>query len=670
MNDQKMAAISMSLITTLLLISGLLAQVAAAYHPVVDMSGFRDLYVWPPEQFRPEPLERLLFVTGIFTLPIILFGTFYGYSRIFSRLPPRSVRFCASGASLVLTAAGIVFTGYVFSSNRYYLVGTIGTGFQALSCVALAGIGCIWLMKPSDSRMMMRCCRVLEISASATALGAGIMAPLLCIFGIESINSTSNYLSHFNAVFHAVVQVHLGRQLLTDLGSQYGLFPHFMEPVFRVSGLSVLSFTVMMALLMAAAYIAMYSAMRRTVANLTLCSLGFVAVVYAGYLRGTVYYQPENYFQYHPIRFLFPAVSLYLVQRYLTGAQHRWYPVMFIFSSLAVLWNPDTGIITLLSWLLLLIYNECAGFRVAAIARHIVKAALFFSAVAGTYAGVQYLTYGSFPDFAAFLNYQKLFYVSGFFMIPMPLWHPWNLVALVYTAGLLHSLSLLVERRVTPRSGLIFYLSVLGFGLLSYYQGRSHDDCLIGPSYPAVILITIYADTLLARVHQKRFPGERPALIFLVSLLLFCTASFVNEAPGIASFIATRVTAPAKKESTYLKRTVDSIRNNVSNGEEALLLSYHSGILSLATGTPCPVQVAGPSEMVLVSDCNKISGYLDSKGKKVFVDEVFLREFSGNPNACSAIARILEQKFSINYVAPVVWPGETDAYTIYMMTRK
>ena len=52
---------------------------------------------------------------------------------------------------------------------------------------------------------------------------------------------------HFLAYFDSVVQVFLGKTLLVDMAPQYGLYALLLKPLFKVIGLSVLNFTLVMA---------------------------------------------------------------------------------------------------------------------------------------------------------------------------------------------------------------------------------------------------------------------------------------------------------------------------------------------------------------------------------------------------------------------------------------
>ena len=664
MSDEKLAALCLSLVTTVVILFAGLGLLAAVYHPAVDLNGLLTIYNGKLSSFKPEPQERALYLTGITTLPFLLFGTYTLYHRLLGTMDRQSLANLAAIVSACLVAALICFSWFVFANNRYYFVNTIGTSWPALTGTILAAIGYIWLLTAPDKNG--RTGKLLEPITGALAAAIGVMASLYCIIGLESVEDTFNYLSHFNAVFHAVVQVHLGKQLLVDLINQYGLYPHFIEPFFRIFGLSVLKYTLLMALLLAAAYAGLYRFLRQSTHNRTIANLGFVALVYACYLRGAGTFF-DNYYQYHPVRILFPALSIYLVGRYLASGRRQGYLPLFLLGSTAVLWNLDTGVVVLLSWVLLLLYTECRN-GVPAMARHLLVAITVFLLTVGSYAGLQYLVYGHWPDFTSFLVYQRLFYVSGFFMLPMPLWHPWNLIVLVYAVGLLIALADLAGNEVTARSASLFYLAVLGFGLFSYYQGRSHDDCLPLPSYPAVIMITLYADALSERLPRIRNLAGRTLLLLLLAPMLFCAASFVNEAPAIASLFATRMTAVSRNASTYLKRNIDCIKGNIVPGEKPFLLTYHSGIISLATGVPYPLRVAGPSEMLLVSDCAKVAQYLASgEARKVFVDKAFLEDYEATPTACREISTVLDRDFTLNYINPFVLPGEKDAMAIYMM---
>jgi hypothetical protein len=72
------------------------------------------------------------------------------------------------------------------------------------------------------------------------------------------------YPHHFNSIFDANVQLYLGRPLLCrGLTHQYGLYPYFLEPLFRIIGLSVVSFSFVMQSLQVAVFGMIFWGLRR-----------------------------------------------------------------------------------------------------------------------------------------------------------------------------------------------------------------------------------------------------------------------------------------------------------------------------------------------------------------------------------------------------------------------
>ena len=131
---------------------------------------------------------------------------------------------------------------------------------------------------------------------------------------------------------------------------------------------------------------------------------------------------------------------------------------------------------------------------------------------------------------------QAIFFGSGFFMVKMELWHPWILLALIYAVALGLTIKKLKfmqnkgSKEEYNRNSLIFSLAILGAGVFSYYQGRSNSDLIIIVSYPAVILIGIFLDTILENfLRYSKIGKVFSGIIFIVifSVLANYSASAV-----------------------------------------------------------------------------------------------------------------------------------------------
>jgi hypothetical protein len=104
------------------------------------------------------------------------------------------------------------------------------------------------------------------------------------------------------------------------------------------------------------------------------------------------------------------------------------------------------------------------------------------------------IRYDNLPDFFELMQYQIYFYQLGFAMLPMKLIHPWNLVAIVYLIGLVYAAQSVIIKNDTMNSKMVFLLSILGFGIFVYYQGRSHDFNLFDVCFPAILIVTIFIE--------------------------------------------------------------------------------------------------------------------------------------------------------------------------------
>lgn len=60
---------------------------------------------------------------------------------------------------------------------------------------------------------------------------------LFNVLGPEHIQNIEIFWFSFNAFFYSAVQVFSGKELLVDFVNHYGLYPHFLEPLFHLVGL-------------------------------------------------------------------------------------------------------------------------------------------------------------------------------------------------------------------------------------------------------------------------------------------------------------------------------------------------------------------------------------------------------------------------------------------------
>ena len=144
-------------------------------------------------------------------------------------------------------------------------------------------------------------------------------------------------------------------------------------------------------------------------------------------------------------------------------------------------------------------------------------------------------------------------------MPPPP--HLWTAVALIYLIGLLYSLKALFFSAI-EKNKIIFFLAVLGIGLFSYYEGRSHDLALIGPLFPAVLLLAIFADQLLNLVKNNiRSIGNMSVLVLLLFILYSAPVSLLVFSPTIARTVQANLKSMNNNNSEF-SQNINFIRQN------------------------------------------------------------------------------------------------------------
>ena len=519
-----------------------------------------DKVIFPPDLFVPEQVERTQYLVSLIAFPILCF---VGW-RLSNRLKVNNERW----QTVLYPVVGVVLT---IGISLWLYVALKKTDFLYVK-------GFSFLI-PFFSLMLLIATYVerkyspkwLALLLNVSAIGI-VLFLFLAITCFSLFSRTDSYFTHveFNAYFYSVAQVSRGETLLIDLTNQYGFYPYFLEPILRIVGLDIIKLTAVMGVLLASFFLILFFLIHRLVRSRVIKICAFLAVpgTLLWYLC-TIGYDP--YYQYWPHRVLLPGFLLLIVWFYQKASGRRkWilYCSAFVTVGIALLWNLETGLVAFGTWVLFL-YWETLGQWISLHFKNTASAVVRHTLVALTVAILSiaslsiytFLRSGIFPDLGAVLRYQSIFYGAGYYMLPMPLIHPWNLVILTYMAGIYISFSRLARKTVmdgppedqnqTSWYNMVFILSIMGAGLFSNYQGRSHDYNLLTSFWSAFLLIALFADSLLERFLHSfnrspritcRASNMTTGLLFLlVSLLLICYASgILGLFPKLASRIQTQ----------------------------------------------------------------------------------------------------------------------------------
>ena len=575
--------------------------------PVVDPAFLVRNFLLPVERFQPEPLERLTYLVATLLLPLAIVGILHVLQRILRNVSDRAIRALwfglMTGAIGAVVAFAIQLPADIPVLSQFFPP-TPHPGLRFGAGLLLAAF--ILILAPRISN-----------SWIARVLVSGTLCILttLALFNVSNTTPGSrDHVEgmHLDAVIYSVAQVAQGRGLMVDATNQYGLYPQFLEPVFRIVGLSVASFTLTLWLLLSASFVVIAHLLWKSIKNRWLVPLAVLCVAHYSYFAARVYLPDDPYQQYHPIRFLFPCLGLYLFARYIARPSMTAYYISTVTASLAILWNPDSGLAVFGAWLALLVYREfltaptASAFRSASAA--VLRTLAVFLSVVAAYSAYVLVRYHAWPDWRMLTVNLPVFYQYGGMMLPLPSNHPWMLVITLYVLTLARAgVSLLRGDRAQQ---LPLVTAVLGTGLFAYYQGRSHDNNLVLVIWPAIILLALYTDELLAWLKRPNDQMARwVAALATYGLVFFLSFSIVlipDTAKATRSFLWAKVQSVRADESGTLRQDIQFIRRHSRPGQAIVIFALSPGVYHVETGTKSALTTPGYIELLWRSHLDEL----------------------------------------------------------------
>ncbi len=436
------------------------------------------------------------------------------------------------------------------------------------------------------------------------------------IFDFNLVDAQRPWVLHFDAVFYSVSQVMGGKTILADLPAQYGLYGELLKPLFMVVPFSVFSFTITMAVLQIIGLLALGKVMIRIVRSPWLLLLGLLILLDMTAetwripllnLNREVLQYPDFYFQYWPIRFIFPAISVWAFFKLLQRFYLRDVALLAAIGAIGVIWNIDSGIPIVGAFLFFLgcqfIFPPKPQMRI-----YLLK--MIGVALAVT-AGLWllfffYLSWKADQPLKLLetIAYQKTFFDLGFAKMPLPrTLHPWVIIIGCYLLGMIIAFTAWINQRHSKITGLIFYLSILGLGLFTYYQGRSHIYNLLRVFWPALLIVIILSDRFLRLVKLKRFPQF---LVWLsLPIVLFGTFAAVHllwQLPTFGQLFYRNWHSIMTHPSSVTGENIEFIKKQVRNKKSVEIMMLNQGTYYAETGLASAINGPGFIETIFQKD--------------------------------------------------------------------
>jgi hypothetical protein len=600
-----LARASLCLLVCVILYALLGVAIFRLWHPDLN-TVYRELFattIIDSGLIRPEPQEKRLFMLVVFTCPFLMLLTwrFFSVGKVARLIADFADAIVAVATALVVAVAiaslaaknplprpqspsGTGEAAFAVASNvnfGFYFYDTFVYNYFYLYAFLLFPLCFRLLTNPGVQSFLYE--QEKRANAVILFLVVGLAAWMI---PASTFRFPYTYETKYDliSVYYPVVQVFHGAELLTDgFTDTYGLYPHFLLPLFRLTGLSFATFSATMAVLTVACFSLLFLVLWRFIANRLLLLWTFSSVVFYVYCYARTVSPFDPYFANIPIRLLPPLAALGLSLWYRRGmSRSRSVAALTLFGA-GVLWSPDFGLMTYFALTLYLGYLRFDPGQprrtVLALGETLVVSLVTLLGVFAGYALCMRLAYGLTPDLSLLFGTVKVFSVLGMNLLPMPLLHPWNLMALTLAGGLLATLPQLLRGAQDERSATLFLLTLLGIGTFSYYQGRSHNWNLLLVGLFTIPLWGIGADRLLLHVGRNRW------LFLPLSVLVFVLATGL---PQLA--YASRSLVPLVEErenraanlavQQQLERNAEFIRIGTAPGEKVQILTtdYYQGL--------------------------------------------------------------------------------------------
>ncbi|WP_201830606.1 hypothetical protein [Microvirga zambiensis] len=615
MNTLKISAITFGLLSTivLVLLIGIVAYLFSPHGSTQDELALAiEILVPFPSILQPKPETRLAFGAVVAGLPLIALASALAAKRI-------GLVNKASLIDLGLFATGVA--GAIFTLRSDPVLPSAGLSKAEFTLSALGGV----VLALVSQRYPTAASKKVRIGTTFTLCLSGVF--LTFALRVFDYNYVTAETAHLGAYLYSINQTVLGGTCLNDVVTQYGCYGEFYRPIFGLIDLSIYNLTLVNAALQSSALVAVLVFSSFLIARpVTLVAFSVWAIMCLYRIDPSVY---DVYFQYTPLRFLFPALSLLMAMWWCRAPCLMKATLIGVFSAAAIFNNLDSGAVVAVALGTLIFLSSIGLDRNSAMKMGWFALAYSLAVFGSLFAIQALLSYrsGVPVDLAAMSLYAKIFAGSGFMMLPTP--KPpsaWTLAAFTAAASAAVYSLRVVQGRASARDHLLAYSTVLGIGLFSYYLGRSHPFVLPLCIWPLMIAAFAMLDALSLYQGPWGATLRAGSLIMVGFLVLAASIVIVRVAPPIVTMAATRWQQIGKMSPmSPVAEDIAFIRSNVSASESFEVLAVHQATIYSEMHKRSNLPGPGVAEILLRRDAdNLIKALVEEGPSNLFIDRELL----------------------------------------------
>lgn len=580
------------------------------------------LGIFGPERqlVKPEPIENFTFLlsTGF---GILLFGLAGYYSAIKASKPGQPAGL-SSVFSLILATLWLIvwFTFMRWESivppNLSVLLRIPVTYPRIFLSLAFVIAALFWLASQFEFT---------DTKWRYVSPTLGI-ASLLVLSRMVLFSNDDNYASttHYEVVVYPLIQDWLGSGINLGQKSMYGMYPIFLRPLWLLSGApTTAAVTCVMSVLLFFANLAMLAFMYRFSQHKTMATVfGLLAIIFSLLLYP--FWPGDAYFEFFPVRLIFPALSMVFMCLPLTRLRYPWLAYSVLAFGLA--WNFESGLVGLVMFGIFSTALRFAPSWTGITALVLKQLGMAVAAVAFALGCVivYYLSrFGTAPQLDGLLIMIKAF-AAGFGAEPMPMFGAWIFHVLIYGAAIFVGIRRLFHSpSASPREQTAALLALAAMGLLwlRYYQGRSVPLQLIFVTMPAIFCLGILMDLAVSALsrHQKNAPSAIATVIggpLLAALFLWAGTDPVPQRK-FAEFIHE---SPNARLNLVVDRVIGLFESNKRQADDRLVVAApYAHLVQLKLRQPNPIHAVGMCAVLFESEIDDLVTALNDPRTRAFV---------------------------------------------------
>jgi hypothetical protein len=316
---------------------------------------------------------------------------------------------------------------------------------------------------------------------------------------------------HFSVVFNPIFELANGHTPGVDFVSpQYGLHGYVFYCLQKIIWGNVrwCDTIALMGGLVFLGNVALYVFLVKILHQRFIAAVTMAAIIYFTQMYVLLTYSPAPHYAYLPIRTVVPMLTLCLISFVHAAKKPRARLALYVCTALTatggILWNPETGLVAVLALAGYMVYCSLCEYSLTE-TPFWKKTGSSLAIIVGSFCFwfllLQLVTVrrsGAWYPPSSLLWSLKVFAKDGVNMFPLPARHPYVYVLWAYSIVVIMALYALFAHKAKPNveaynRALGLATGLMGFGLFTYYLGRTQVDTFMMPIWPAYIALAFIA---------------------------------------------------------------------------------------------------------------------------------------------------------------------------------